>query len=164
MTHHAGANRISLDVSVTGKDVRLAVRETRTIATFPQCTASLVAPIDILHIPLPEMLHEQTGTLAPLRSEQQMDVVGHEHVGVHRARELRREFAEHSEVTPVVFLGVKTRNTVVAALNDVPGNARDTQSRSAGHKGFNIRVSVTGPSRETGSVPGCLRNRGLSPI
>jgi hypothetical protein len=81
-------------------------------------------------------------------------VVGHQHVGVNRASETPGELFESVQVKAVVLLRVETHRAVVAALNDVPGNARNTQPCTARHGDANEDVMHF-------MLP---ENRGLSPI
>jgi hypothetical protein len=68
------------------------------------------------------MLHQQRGTVAALGREQQMHVIGHQHVGMHRAAETAREFAQMGQVEAVVLFGEEAHRTIVAPLDDVPGD------------------------------------------
>ncbi len=62
-----------------------------------------------------------------------MYVAGQQHVGVNSTAKAPRLLGEIIESAPIVCLGVKAHGPVVAALNDVPRDAGDTQSRAAGH-------------------------------
>ena len=64
-----------------------------------------------------------------------MHVVGHQHVGENGAAKAPRLLGEIIEIAPVVFFGMEANGAVVAALNDVPGNAGDAQACAAGHTG-----------------------------
>ena len=83
-----------------------------------------------------------------------MKVIGHQHVSMDGAAELGGEFLQEMQVVLVVFFGIETCRAVVAALDDVPGDAGDGEARATGH----------------GELPGGLRwhyvsrKRGLSPI
>ena len=68
-----------------------------------------------------------------MRREQKVHVVGHEDVGMHRAVELLGEFFFGNANRTDSPVRSKTHGAIVAALNDVPGNAGDGQARSAGH-------------------------------
>ena len=67
----------------------------------------------MLHITLPEMLHQQRAAIGSLRREQQAHVVGHETIGVHRAFELAGQFVQMSEIEPVVAVGKEAGAAVV---------------------------------------------------
>lgn len=81
--------------------------------------------VDVLDIALPEVLHQERCTGGFGGGEQQVHVIGHEHVRVDGAAEALREFAQVVPVEEVVFLGEEAHATVVAALDDVQ---RDTGS------------------------------------
>jgi hypothetical protein len=51
------------------------------------------------------MLHQQSGAIGALRREQQMHMVGHESVGMHRAFERIGQLAQMREVARVVVIG-----------------------------------------------------------
>lgn len=62
-----------------------------------------------------------------------MDVVVHEHIGVQRAPAGEQGFAEQMEVAVPVVVIQKTGQSVVAALDDVLGDAGKVESRLPGH-------------------------------
>ena len=131
--HHAGADRIEFDVAVTGQHVFFALRETRSKATLPQGAAALIGAIDVLHVALAQVFHQQPSAVFSLGCEQQMHVVGHQHVGVYRAAELVGKLFEVVKVKLVVLFAVETDGAIVAALDDVPGNAGKGQAGATGH-------------------------------
>ena len=70
------------NVAVASQYVVLALRQTGTKAPFPQRAAAAVDAVYVLHVALPEMFHHLACAVGLLRSEQQMHMVGHQHVGV----------------------------------------------------------------------------------
>jgi hypothetical protein len=60
-------------------------------------------------------------------------MIGHQHIGMDGAAEALGLFGQVVEVAAVVFLSVKAHRAVVATLDDVPGDAGDTQAGAAGH-------------------------------
>lgn len=85
MFHHLGPDRVQLDVAVAGQDVVLALGEAGPEATLPKRSRSLVGAVDVLHIALPEVLHHEGGAVFSLRGDQQVNVVGHQDIGVNQA-------------------------------------------------------------------------------
>ncbi len=81
-----------------------------------------------------------------------MHVVGHQYVGMDGTAKLGSEFLQVMQVELEVFFGVKAHGTVVAALDDVPGNARDGEAGATGHDGLLV-IKMLNVSRETWSVP-----------
>lgn len=81
--------------------------------------AALLGPVHVLHMALPRMLHQQSRAVGALRREQQMHVVGHEAIGVHRAFERGSQLAHMRKVARLVIAGNEAGAAVVAALDDV---------------------------------------------
>jgi len=63
-----------------------------------------------------------------------VNVIGHQHVGVDAAVEAAGETGQFVQITSVVFLRAEAHAAVVASLDDVPGDAGDSQTGSAGHR------------------------------
>jgi hypothetical protein len=63
-------------------------------------------------------------------------VVGHQHVGVDGAAEFVGKLVEVVQVELVVLLGMEADRAIVAALDDVPGDAGESKTRAAGHGTF----------------------------
>ena len=102
--HHAGTHRIKLNIAVARQQVGFGLGQAGTEPAFPQRPGALIAAVEILHITLPQLPHHLPRTLARLRRQQQMNVIGHQHISMHRA----------------------------AALDDVPGNAGERRAGAAG--------------------------------
>ena len=62
-----------------------------------------------------------------------MHMVGHQHVGVDGATELVGKLFEVVQVELIVLFAVETDGAVIAALDDVPGNAGEGQAGATGH-------------------------------
>jgi hypothetical protein len=62
-----------------------------------------------------------------------MNVIGHQAIGMYRARIFLRKLVQVKQVQDVVALSEKTGVPVVAALNDMKGNARDYESLLSRH-------------------------------
>src|SRR3989338_5764860 len=83
-----------------------------------------------------------------------MHMVGHQHVSMDSAAELGGKFLQVMQVELEVFFGVETYRTVVAALDDVPGDAGDGKACAARHGELSSDLRWRYASRK----------RGLSPI
>jgi len=79
------------------------------------------------------MFHQQRGPIGLARREQQVHVVGHQHIGVDRARIARRQLAQVVQVAPVVVIGEEADAAVIPALDDVQRGAGDPQASTSGH-------------------------------
>ena len=135
MAHHAGAAGIELDGAIASEHVAFRLGEAGAEAPFPQRAAAPVGPVHVLDIALPQMLHQQRATVGPLRRQQQVNVIGHETVGVDHALELRGEDLQVREIEFVVGIGEEAGAAIVAALNDVDWHLGDGDPRTAGHVG-----------------------------
>ena len=71
---------------------------------------------------------------------------------MHGAAEMLGEFFEVS---------VKPHNAIVAALNDLPGNAGNGHARSAGHGEDSVATEGQGPSELTVVCPRLLFDRSI---
>jgi hypothetical protein len=73
---------------------------------------------------------------------QQVNVVGHQDKGVDPATVASGGITEIGEIALAVLLAMKTGLAVVAALNDVLGNANEMKTGFAGHG--HLPVATTG--------------------
>ena len=85
MFHHAGPHRIQLDVALTRQQIVLLLRQTGAETPLPQASGAAVRAIHILHIALPQRLHQCPRTLGTPGGQQQVHVVGHQDIGVNSA-------------------------------------------------------------------------------
>ena len=77
--------RVEFDVVAAGQYVVLALDQAGTESLFPLRTAAPVGAVHVLHIALSEVLHEQARAVRLFRGEEQVDMVGRQDVGMHRA-------------------------------------------------------------------------------
>ncbi len=133
MTDHLRPHGIQLDVAVTGQHIVLFLRHPGSKASLPQRPAAPIGTIDVLHIALAQVLHQQRSAVGFLRREQQVHMVGHQHVGVDRAAELRCILGQTLQVKYVVFVGEEAGVAVVTALDQVQRNTGKRNARAAGH-------------------------------
>ena len=94
----------------------------------------MAGAVDVLHVALSQVFHQQDGALFARVCEQQMYVVGHQHVGMDGATELVGELFDVLQVELVVLFAVETDRAVIATLDDVPGNAGEGEAGATGHK------------------------------
>ena len=116
-------DRIELDVSLADEEVSLAIDGRRPEATFPESAAALAAVIDCAHVSAADPLHHARHGVCLVRGHQQMNVIGHQYVRVHRAAVLGGCSAQAIEVEPMVVVREEARCTVVPALDDMQRNA-----------------------------------------
>ena len=64
-----------------------------------------------------------------------MHVIGHEHVGVDGTTEALGQFSQEIQIEAIIVIREEAHRAVVAALDDVPGDAGEAQAGSARHDG-----------------------------
>ena len=77
----------------------------------------------MLHIPPPHGNQHAGHPLRCLRGDQQVHMIGHEHVGVQFASCLGERFLQPMQVALVIRLAKEARLAIVAALHDMQGQA-----------------------------------------
>jgi hypothetical protein len=82
----------------------------------------MVAIVDVTDVSPPQCLHDVSELAALARSHQQVDVVGHQDVGVDHASFPLRSLLQFLQVPDVVDIGKEAGLAVVAALDDVWGD------------------------------------------
>lgn len=63
-----------------------------------------------------------------------MNVIGHQAIGMHGAREVLRRFLQQCKIDEVIALLPEARHTVVATLNDMERHIGDDQAGLPGHE------------------------------
>jgi hypothetical protein len=119
--------------NVRRKGVRPRQSDDRS-SCCPQGATTLVGPIAVVNIALPQMLHGQRRIVCVLRREQQVHRVRHQCIGVHRAAELLGQLDQPVQRQAVVLLGVKACRTGIAPLNHVPEHPGQAQPCAPRHR------------------------------
>jgi len=88
----------------------------------------------VLHIALTQVLHQQSAAINGLRRQQQMHVIGHEAVGMHRTAEAVGKLLQVVQIERVILFMEKTGAAIVAALDDVHGDLRDHEALVTRHR------------------------------
>jgi len=127
------------------EQMRVAGDQAGLETPFPQCAGAVVRPIHMAHVAPAERLHHATYATEVRRRHQQVDMVGHQHVGMDRATFALCDFVEIAQVTTIVVRREEARLAVVAALDDVLCDAGKIESGWAGHA--DIQRRMPGSSR-----------------
>ena len=130
---HSGAHGIELDVALATQQIAFGLNDAGPETPLPQRTAAIVDAIDVLHVALSQVLHQQRGPIAPARREQQVHVVGHQDIGVDRAYVARRQLLQMVEIAAVVVIGKEAGAAIVPTLDDVQWGAGNAQASATGH-------------------------------
>lgn len=75
--------------------------------------------VDILDIPLPQPLHDQRWTIGFRWREKEMNMIGHQTVGIERHSMGLADGPQFVQVEGVVALGEEAGPTIVAPLDQV---------------------------------------------
>jgi hypothetical protein len=100
-------------------------------------SALAVAPVHVLRVELADALHEPRATLLFFRRHKQMNMVGHQTVGVQQASRARQDLAQVKKIKGPVLVIEEAVRAVVAALNDVDGDTRKHDACASRHAGVN---------------------------
>src|SRR5258706_3622855 len=92
-----------------------------------------MAPVEGLHVPLPETFHQKRRALCFHRAQQQVHVVAHEHVRMDTARNPAGHLLEHRKVEAAIGFGREARRLVDSALHDMEWKSDNALTRGACH-------------------------------
>ena len=70
-----------------------------------------------------------------MRREQEVDVIRHQTVRVHRAAEAAGEIAKEAEISEVVAFREEAVPSIVPSLHDMEAHLRDDNARRSWHNG-----------------------------
>ena len=130
---HVGAHGVEFDVALAGEKIVLGLDGAGLVTAFPEGAAALVVAVDVLDVASAERLHELGGAFGGLRCDEQMDMVGHEGVGVDGAAPVGSRFLQPAEVAVAVLLGKEAGLAIDASLHEVLRNIGKLDARAAGH-------------------------------
>lgn len=94
--------------------------------------------VDVLDVAAAERLHEAGRPVGGTGRDEEMNVVGHERVGVDDAAPVVSRFLEPTEEAVAVLLGKEAGLAIDASLYEVLRNAGKLDARAAGH-GFILK-------------------------
>lgn len=95
----------------------------------------MVAVFDIAHVAPAQRLHHRRDLAGRRRCQQQVHVVGHQHVGVDGAAEAPGDVPQLVQIAHVVDGMEEARPAVVASLEDMLGKVGQVDAGLAGHGG-----------------------------
>ena len=127
---NSGPDRVHLDVAVASEDIAGFLNQAGAEAAFPEGAGTLVCPVDVLHLTLTQDFHQQGSTFLPFGRNKQIHMIGHEAPGLQAAMMLFGLLRKNIQVTGVIALVEKTGSSVVASLDDVPGDVRYHKTRA----------------------------------
>lgn len=101
---HARSYRIELNVTLASQQVVVGLDETRTKTPLPQRTRTTIPPVDTLNVALPQPLHQVRDAVGRLAGDEQVNVFGHQNIGLDRNTFRGRGSGKRLEIEPEVVL------------------------------------------------------------
>ena len=115
--HHAGTYRIEFDVPLAGEQITVVLYQAGVVPALPQGAGAPVQSVDGLHVLATQGLHDAGDGGGPGGRDQQVHVVGHQHVGVDVALVPARGGRQYLQVEVVVG-GLKEHGLLVHAAHE----------------------------------------------
>lgn len=119
MRHDTGPHRVELDVTRAGEKVLFAVDQRGFVSPLPLGTGTSISVIDVLDIAATDGLHDLGKAGGVIRREQQVGMIGHQHIRVHGTAMLATGFLETLPVERIILLGKEGDTAVIPTLDDV---------------------------------------------
>jgi hypothetical protein len=148
MTYHSGAHGVQLDVAMTDHQICIAVDRRCAISPFPQGSGAAPRIVHVAHIATAERLHRARKAFGALRRQQQVDVVGHQHVGMDVAAVFPHGGQQPSQENFAILVRMENRLPVVAALDHMQRLFRHKVAAKPSHES-SIRSQFTPKSTLT---------------
>ena len=112
------------------------------VAAFPKGAGAAVAVVDVAHVAPAQRLHHARRLSAGGRRHQQVDVVGHHHIGVHRTAFAQSDLVQLAEVTVMVVVGEEARLPIASTLDDVLRDPGKVESGLGWHDARDVEWGV----------------------
>jgi hypothetical protein len=135
-SHDLGSHRVQVNVPHEFGEVLIALAEDRLVASLKQVADLSVLAIVILAIGGEEPLHHPADVVI-LSFDEQMNVIGHQAVGVKIEGQLGLLLGKLKEELAIVVVRAEDELTIVATGDDVIEAALDLDSRFA-HRGLSL--------------------------
>lgn len=130
------------------------------VAAFPQRAGTFMRVIDIADVVPTQCLHQAADRASFCGRHQQMDVVGHQYIGMHAAFALDAERVQVLQVAHAVDIAEAAWLPIVAALDDVLCHACRINSWSPCHvelqSPFVCNAKATGVVNRSGEWAGLV--------
>ena len=108
-----------LNVALAYEQVSLGLHERGFVPAVPECAGSPVGVIDVLDVSPAHRDNQSRDRGCLLGGEQQVDVVGHQHVSMEVAMLALQGFAQPAKVGVTVLVVEETGAAIVSTLHDV---------------------------------------------
>jgi hypothetical protein len=104
--NHRRTHRVELDIALAGRKIPIGFDRRRPETSLEQSAGAPVGTIDLLHVALPQSLHDRRNALIVHRCQQQLQMVGHQHVHMNRNGLLRGGGTKAIEEEPAVAIAL----------------------------------------------------------
>jgi len=84
LVDHACANRVELDLALAGQQIFVGLHQRGFVPAVPERAGASIRFVEVLNVAPPECHDESDHGLARRRREQQMHMIGHQHIRVQR--------------------------------------------------------------------------------
>jgi hypothetical protein len=128
-----GADGVQLDVAVAGEHICLAAGDARPEPALPRRSGPPMEIVDPPDMAAAEAIHQPRGPLGAGRRQQEVDVVGHEDLGVERAADIGGDLREIVEIGAPVGIFEEAGLAIDAALHEMDRHAGKHETRPARH-------------------------------
>ena len=135
LPHHCvGGRQTDLRARPSGDTRDRDLDRRRPIAPFPQRAAAPIGSVHISHIAPAQGLHQARDSRRGRRAQQQMDVIGHQHIGVDAYLPRLRRLAQPLELECVVLGIEEDRLAIIPALDHMQRLVGQEIAAEAGHR------------------------------
>ncbi len=133
---HARTHRVQFDLALAGQQILIGPHLRGFVAAVPQRPGAAVAAIDVLHVAATQRHDEAVHRLRRQWREQQVHMVGHQHIRVQFTARGFQRLTEPVPIAQVVVLAEEARIAVVPALHDVQRYVGEMDSWAARQLGI----------------------------
>jgi len=135
-----GAHRVELDRALAGVQIALVREQAGPEASFTERAAVPTAAVDGSNRSLAERLHQPSRTGIVGGRNPEMEVIGHQHIGMVLVRVRPRVVVAARQVRVTALVTEEARLPVVAPLDQLQGDARQCEARTAGRRAIGPRA------------------------
>lgn len=136
MFDHTGPDGIELDIALARQQIALLLRQAGSESALPQSAAAAIGSVHILYIALTERLHHGADRPFGRCRHEQVDVVGHEHVGMDCTAVADAVLVEPVQIEPIVLVGEGAGLAIVSALDEMERDVGKYNTGAAWHGGI----------------------------
>jgi hypothetical protein len=133
MVNQPCADGILLDVSLAFEQVETRIHRNRLEPSLPHRAGPSVRLVEVLDVALAQPTHRAGDVLGLVGRDQQVHMIGHQHVRVHVAGVQAARFLEQAKVGSEIIADFEAATAVVSALDDVQRIAGQLQTRVTWH-------------------------------